>query len=95
MKYRIAMWVSAGFIVAGFWALYFFPTTRTPVTSAQQIVWSFAHLTCPVVLASSYFHFPLGVYSAILANAATYGLFGLIFETLRQQSDRESGKSAE
>jgi hypothetical protein len=79
------MWVSADFLAAGFWTLYFFPTARPPVTSTQQIVWGFAYLTCPVVFASSYFHFSLGVYWAILANAATYALVGLTVETLRRQ----------
>jgi hypothetical protein len=28
MKYRIGMWAGTGFLVAGFWALYFFPTAQ-------------------------------------------------------------------
>jgi hypothetical protein len=48
-------------------------------------MWILARLTCPVVFASFYFHFPLGVYWTLLANAATYALVGLIMETLRQQ----------
>ncbi len=84
MKYRIAMWAGAGFLLAGFWALYFFPTA-IPIISAEPIVWILARLTCPVVFASLYFHFPLGVYWALLANAATYAFVGLIVETLRRQ----------
>ena len=84
MKYRIAMWAGAGFLVAGFWALYFFPTAPILITSAEPM-WTLARLTCPVVFASFCFHFPIGVYSAILANAATYALVGLIVESLRQQ----------
>jgi hypothetical protein len=84
MKYRIAKWAGAGLLVAGFWALFFFPTAPIPITSAEPI-WILARLTCPVVFASFYFHFPLGVYWALLANAATYALVGLIMETLRQQ----------
>jgi hypothetical protein len=37
------------------------------------------------VFASFYFHFPLALYWAMLANAATYALVGLITETLRRQ----------
>jgi hypothetical protein len=85
MKYRIAMWASAGFLVAGFWALYFFPASPIPITLTQQIVWVLSRLTCPVALASSYFHFGVSVYWALLANAATYGLIGLIRETLQHQ----------
>jgi hypothetical protein len=29
MKYRIAMWASAGFLVAGYWAVYAFATMPT------------------------------------------------------------------
>ena len=75
MKYRIAIWASAGFLVAGCWALYAFATTPPAMTSADPIV----------VFASICFHFALGLYSSLLANAATYGSIGLIVETLRQQ----------
>jgi hypothetical protein len=81
MKYRLAMWAGAGFLVAGFWALYFLPAP-VPMTSPM---WTLAHLTCPVAFASFYFHFPLGVYWSLLANTATYALVGLIVETLRRQ----------
>lgn len=77
MKYRIGMWASAGFLVAGFWAVYFFPTAQ-PMTSA---VWTLVRLTCPIVILSSY---PLSPYLALIANAFTYALVGLIAETLRQ-----------
>ena len=84
MKYRIAMWASAGFLVAGCWALYAF-ARPIPITAADPIVWTLARLTCPVVLASFYFHFGIYFYWVLLANAATYALVGLIVETLRQQ----------
>jgi hypothetical protein len=84
MKYRIVMWAGAGFLVAGFWAFYFFPMAPIPITSAEPI-WTLARLTCPVVFAGFYFHFPLGVSWALLANAATYALVGLTVETLRRQ----------
>ena len=87
IKYRIVMWAGAGFLVAGFWALYLFPTAPIPIASAEAM-WTLARLTCPVVFASFYFHFPLGVYWAILANAATYALAGLTVETLRRQLKR-------
>lgn len=84
MKYRIAMWASAGFLVAGCWALYAF-ARPIPITAADPIEWTLARLTCPVVLASFYFHFGIYFYWVLLANAATYALVGLIVETLRQQ----------
>ena len=75
------MWAGAGFLIAGFWALYFLPVS-VPMISPM---WTFARLTCPVAFASFYFHFPIGVYWAILANAATYALIGLTVEALRRQ----------
>jgi len=84
MKYRIAMWASAGFLVAYCWALYAFATTPPAMTSADPIL-SLVQLTCPVVFASMHFNFALGLYWSLLANAATYGLIGLIVEGLRLQ----------
>ena len=84
MKHRIAMWASVGFLIACGWALYAFATTPPAMTSADPIV-TLVELTCPVVFASVHFHFALGLYWSLLANAATYSLIGLIVETLRQQ----------
>ena len=84
MKYRIAMWATAGFLVASCWALYAFATTPPAMTSADSIV-ALVELTCPVVFASIHFHFAVGLYWSLLANAATYGLIGLIVESLRHQ----------
>ncbi len=78
MKYRIGMWASAGFLVAGCWALYAFATT---MTSADPIM-TLVRLTCPITLLSFY---PLRLYWVLLANAATYALVGLIVETMRQR----------
>ncbi len=86
MKYRVLIWAGSGFLVAGFWALYFFPTARVPVATVEPM-WTLARLTCPVVFASFYFHFPVGVFNALLANAATYALAGLIVETLRRHPE--------
>ena len=84
MKYRIAMWAIAGFLVASCWALYAFATTPPAMTSADPIV-TLVELTCPVVFASVHFHFALGLDWSIVSNAATYGLIGLIVETLRHR----------
>ncbi len=84
MKYRIAIWASAGFIIASCWALYAFVTTPPAITSADPIL-ALVQLTCPVVFASVHFHFALGLYWSLLANAASYGVIGLIVEILRRQ----------
>ena len=79
---RIGAWASAGFLVAAFWAVYLFPTAPIQMSSTEPIL-ALARFTCPVVLASSYFHFGLRFYWVLLANAATYAVVGLIVETLR------------
>ncbi len=84
MKYRIAMWAGAGFIIASCWAFYALATTPPAITSTDPIL-TLVEFTCPVVFASIHFHFALGMYWSFLANAATYGVLGLIVETLRQQ----------
>ena len=81
MKHQIGSWTSAGFLVAGFWGLYAFATF--PTTWTQPIMWT-AFLSCPIAFASFHFHFALGVYWSLLANAATYALVGLIVENLRR-----------
>jgi hypothetical protein len=81
MKYRIVMWASAGFLIAGGWALYFLWASKdNPI---EPIVSTLARLTCPVMIAGSYF--PISLYWALVANVATYGLVGLVVETLRRQ----------
>jgi hypothetical protein len=83
MKFRIAMWASAGFLVTACWALYF--AMRSKDNPIQPVVHTLGSLTQPVVLIGSYFHFGMSLYLVILANAATYALVGLIVETLRQR----------
>src|SRR6267154_6647389 len=84
MKYRIGMWASAGFLVAGGWALYAFATMPPALTSADPIM-SLVELTCPVVLASMRLHFGVSLYWTLAANAATYALIGLMVEMLRRR----------
>ena len=83
MKYRIAIWASAGFLIAACWALYF--AMRSKDNPIEPIVYTLGVLTQPVVLIGSYFHFGMSFYLVIFANAATYALVGLIVETLRQR----------
>ena len=83
MKYRIAMWASAGFLIAACWSLYF--AMRSKDNPIEPIVYTLGFLTQPVVLIGFYFHFGMSFYLVILANAATYALVGLIVETLRQR----------
>jgi hypothetical protein len=84
MKNRIAMWAGAGLLVAGFWALYLLATAPIPMTPAEPR-WTLVRLTCPVVFAGFYFHFPVSINWFFVANAATYALIGLIAESFRRQ----------
>ncbi len=82
MKYRIAMWASAGFLVAGAWAFYAFATF--PFTNERmREVWTLISVTCPIAIAGM--HFPISLYWTLVANAATYALVGLMVETLRHR----------
>jgi hypothetical protein len=82
MKYRIVMWGAAGFLVAGFWALFAF--TTFPATNERlRDLWVLVSLACPVAIAGR--HYPISLYGALAANAVTFALLGLIVETLRRQ----------
>jgi hypothetical protein len=84
MKREIVIWTMAGFLVAGLWALYATSTFPSPLRS-QGMVWTLINLTCPIVFVGRHFHFGVKLYWVLLANAATYGLFGLAAESLRQR----------
>ena len=81
MKYRIAVWAIAGFLVASGWAVYFFVASKDrPIA---PLVSALVRLTCPVAIVGS--HYPVSLYSALVANVATYALLGLAVEVLRRQ----------
>ena len=81
MKYRIAIWAAAGFLVASGWAVYFF--VRNKDLPIEPIVSALIRLSCPIAIVGS--HYPVRLYSAVAANVATYALVGLVVETLRRQ----------
>jgi hypothetical protein len=81
MKRRIAIWATVGFLVASGWAVYFFVASKDHPTN--PIVSTLVRLTCPVAIVGS--HYPVNLYSALLANVATYALIGLVVEILRGQ----------
>ena len=80
MKYRIAAWAAMGFLVAGNWALYAFAMNPSANEQMREH-WTLVSITCPVAIAGM--HFPISLYWALLANAATYALIGLMVETVR------------
>jgi hypothetical protein len=81
MKYRIAIWAIAGFLVAGFWAL--FAIATFPSTNERlRDVWTLVCVTFPIAIARGH---SISLYESLAANAATYALVGLVVETLRKQ----------
>ena len=82
MRYRIAMWASAGFLVAGFWALFAFATFPS-TNERMRDAWALVTLTCPVAIAGG--HYAISLYEALAINTVTYALVGLLVETLRRQ----------
>jgi hypothetical protein len=82
MKYRIAMWAIAGFLVAGFWVV--FAIATFPSTSERmRDVRTFVCITCPIAIAGM--HHAISLYETLAANAVTYALVGLVVETWRKQ----------
>jgi hypothetical protein len=80
MKYRIAIWAAAGFLVASGWAVYFLVASKDH--PLEPIVATLVRLTCPIAIIGS--HYPVSLYSALAANIATYAPVGLVGETLRR-----------
>jgi hypothetical protein len=81
MKYRIAIWAAAGFLVASGWAVYFF--ARNKELPIEPIVSILIRLSCPIAIIGS--HHAVSLYSALAANVATYAPVGLVVEILRRQ----------
>jgi hypothetical protein len=75
MKYRIAVWATVGFLVAGFWAVFAFASTIEQVRE----IWLIVSLTCPISIIGR--HHAISLYEALAANTITYALIGLIAET--------------
>ena len=82
MKYRVAMWAIAGFLVAAGWALYAFASTP-PALAFTDPLMPLVRITCPIALLGR--SFPIRLEWVLLANAATYALVGLLVEPLRQR----------
>ena len=52
------------------------------MSPTERIVWTFARITCPIVIAGVYF------YWVLLVNTITYALIGLTVEILRLKLNR-------
>ena len=90
MKYRIALWATAGFLVASGWAVYFSLASKD--RNMESMVFTFARLTCPIAILGR--HYSISLYAAVAANAVTYALIGLAVETLRRQLNQSKKSTA-
>jgi hypothetical protein len=84
MNRRIALWALAGFLVAGFWAVYA-TLTSAPSLTAGDPIWPLVEFTCPIAAASIHLNFGVSLFWSLAANAATYALLGATVETLRKR----------
>ncbi len=75
MKLRLAIWTGVGALVAILWTL------CIPAMSTTPFVRALVYLSCPIALAG---HHAFSFYFALLANAATYALVGLVVENMRR-----------
>jgi tellurite resistance protein TehA-like permease len=88
MKHRIAIWAAAGFLVASGWAVYFLVRSKDHLI--EPIVSTLIRLTCPIAIVGS--HYPVSLYSTLVANVATYALIGLLVEILRRKLNRSTNQ---
>jgi hypothetical protein len=84
LKNKVALWAAAGLMISMGWFLYA-STSTVPLTLGNRMVWTLVQDTQPVIFASSFTHTGLKFYWVFLGNALTYGLIGLIFETVRRR----------
>ena len=80
----IVTWASAGFIVGVGWGLYFANANRAEPVG--PIINTLSRLTVPLVAIAGSYGFPIGLRQAIVANAATYALIGLMLGTIQRYS---------
>jgi hypothetical protein len=80
LKLRIAIWTVAGAIAVLSWSLCFMAMQANHLGA----LWALVYLTIPITsVARSYPH-PIGMYSVLVVNMATYALVGTVVEILRR-----------
>jgi len=85
LTFRVGVWAAAaGLLITICWGLYF--ATANKDTPIGPLVYVMARLTQPVVaLIVSYLTPDVGLRMAVVANAVTYAMVGIIVETVRTQ----------
>jgi len=84
MTLRLGIWAGVGALIALFWAAYLALTFPQSILS-MPVVSMIAQITCPIAAASLHFHFGVKLYWVVLANAATYAIFGTFVEAIHRQ----------
>jgi len=86
MKYRIAIWAAAGFIVASGWALYFLVASKNrPIDPIAPLL-----CACLSLLRWSAGITPLASILTLVTNVATYALVDLGVEILLRHSGTQT-----
>lgn len=83
MKRRIAFWATGGFLVACGWMAYAFvtaPDIELRLSIVDRGIHALAYITCPVIAVG------VRIYWAPLANAASYAIVGLLWESICRDS---------
>ena len=88
IKHGVVIWATAGFLVAGVWALDAAWSFPSPLISGLPIVWALLKRHLPDCFCLLSFSFRPQLYWAVLANVATYGPLGLAVERLQQHVSR-------
>ena len=94
MKYRMALWAALGLCIAAGWAIYALATGPFAITPARPLVWTLAHLSCPIVLVGYYLHFGVSVCWSLIVNTITYLLLGAAVELLRSSRPHPMNSNA-
>jgi hypothetical protein len=81
MRYRIAGWALAGFVIAAFWAVYLHLFPIFNMTNGREILMA-ARLTCPISLVGEYHHHGVSLIWVLASNPVVYGLIGLCLEPI-------------
>jgi hypothetical protein len=85
MQRRIAIWASAGFLVACCWVVYTFVASpeQLILSLREPIIEAIGYVSLPIVFALR--RFPLHFWWVPMINAATYAAIGLGLEVLHQR----------
>ena len=83
MRRRILLWALAGLLVSFGWTAYAFftaPDIEVQLSIVDRGIQALAYLTCPIIATG------VRYYWVAPANAVSYALLGLLWESIRRKS---------